>query len=216
MKFRFPLAMMLTALIFAIFVTPVGAQIADGTYEVNYEMKEAGSENTSIADGYFSKPATLTVENGVQTITLTVTGADMIQSLAAESGSVTVLSEDEANDTRTVQFQVSDLTQPESMNMHIIVPDLYDQEHTARAVFDVSGLPQAGAEESSNEEDKEQTGANTPDEDEEEEAAVGTGEEKVDNPKTGEESSMVLYGSLMLAAVVGLVAIWKFRPARNE
>src|SRR5690625_5808899 len=57
----------------------VFADIADGTYEVNYEMKEAGSDNTSIADGYFSKPATLTVENGTKYIQLTVTSADMVE-----------------------------------------------------------------------------------------------------------------------------------------
>src|SRR5699024_11840009 len=71
MRHRFSVFTVLSALILAIIfvVYPKGevsAEIADGSYQVNYEMKENNSENTSIADGYFSSPATLTVENGVQ------------------------------------------------------------------------------------------------------------------------------------------------------
>src|SRR5699024_12761708 len=101
----------------------VFADIADGTYEINYEMKEAGNENTSIADGYFSKPATLTVENGTKYIQLTVTNADMVESLSGPNGPVDVISE--GDDTRTVKFSVDgDVTQPVNMEMHIIVPDI--------------------------------------------------------------------------------------------
>lgn len=132
------------------------AAIKDGTYEINYEMKESGNDNTSIADGYFSKPATLTVTDGVQNIQLTVTSSSMIKSLDAPNGPVEVVSEDEGNETRTVQFRVDgDLSEPVPMDMHVVVPDLYDMEHTARAVFDVSGLE----EESEQEEDSTQDNA---------------------------------------------------------
>src|SRR5690625_2276812 len=155
MKKRFSLVMALTAFIFTIslVVSPVGsvfAAIADGTYQVNYEMKEKSSDSTSIADGYFSSPATLTVKDGVQHIQLTVTGSSMIKSLSAPSGAVDVISE--GDDTRTVKFRVDgDLSQPVTMKMRIEVPDMpampggYKQDHTARAAFDVSGLPEAGA-----------------------------------------------------------------------
>jgi len=117
------------------------AAVNDGTYDINYEMKEAGNDNTSIADGYFTKPATLTVTDGVKYIQLTVTSSSMIESLSAPSGPVEVVTEDKSNETRTVKFRVDgDLSQPVPMDMHIIVPDLYDMEHTARAVFDVSDL----------------------------------------------------------------------------
>ena len=124
--------------------SPVSAQIADGTYKVNYEMKEAGSANTSIADGYFKKPATLTVENGVQYIQLTVTGSNYIKSLSTPAGPVSIVSENQANQTRVVKFKVNgDLSQPLNMGMHIVVPDMYDMTHTARAVFNVNDLPKA-------------------------------------------------------------------------
>lgn len=208
MKKRISLFTVLAAMILTIFfvASPAYAQIADGTYELNYEMKEASSENTSIADGYFAKPAKLTVENGVQQIQLTVTGSSMIKSLSTPAGPVTVVSEDTANETRTVKFTISgDLSQPLNMNMHIIVPDLYDQEHTARAVFNVSGLPQASQDTAASE----TAGATDTAEN-----GNGTGE-AVENPKTGENSSMALYGLLMAGALVGLFAIWKFRPARD-
>lgn len=124
-----------------VIVQPVSAQIADGTYELDYEMKEAHSENTSIADGYFTKPATLTVQNGVQYIQMTVTGSNYIESLSAPTGPVETLSEDTEKHIRVVKFKVeADLSKPLDMEMRIIVPDLYDMTHTARAVFDLSGV----------------------------------------------------------------------------
>lgn len=209
MKNRFPLFMALTALILTAFfiASPVSAQIADGTYEVNYEVKEADSENTSIADGYFTKPAKLIVENGVQTIQLTVTGSNYIESLTAPSGPVSVISEDTANHTRTVKFKVDgDLSKPVNMDMHIIVPDMYDMTHTARAVFDVSGLEQAAAPAGNNSNDQASEAAA--------ETGNGTGE-TVENPQTGEDSSIALYALLMLGSAIALVAIWKLRPVRN-
>lgn len=210
--------MIVTALVLSIFIIPqanVFADIADGTYEVNYEMKEAGNDNTSIADGYFESPATLTVENGTQYIELTVTGADMIKSLSAPSGPVDVVSE--SGDTRTVKFKVDgDLSQPVDMEMHIVVPDLYDTTHTARAVFDVSGLESAdnGEDESTTENDNSNV-------DKDDETTVagdnndsGSGKAE-DNPPTGDNSSIVLYAVLFIGSAVALFAVRKLRPAQD-
>ena len=199
MKNKYSLFMALTAMILTtlLITSPVSAQVADGTYKVNYEMKEASSQNTSIADGYFSKPATLIVENGVQYIQLTVTGSNYIKSLTAPSGSVQVVSENAANQTRVVKFKVNgSLSQAVNMDMHIVVPDMYDTTHTARAVFDVSGLPQAGATTGEN---KSENGAT----------------EAVDNPKTGDNTPIAMYALLMLGSGIALVAIRKLRPASN-
>lgn len=204
--------MALTAIILTIslFGSPQAtfAEIADGTYKVNYEMKEAGNENTSIADGYFSKPATLTVENGVKTIQLTVTGADMIKSLSAPNGPVDVISEN--GDTRTVKFRVDgDLSQPVNMNMHIVVPDIpempggYDMEHTARAVFDVSGLDKAGSTSGDDNSSDDGVGGNN------------DSGKAVENPPTGDSTPITLYSILLLGSAVGIFAVWKSRLARN-
>src|SRR5699024_410556 len=177
----------------------VSAQaIADGTYEVNYEMKESGNDNTSIADGYFSKPATLTVNGGVQTIQLTITGSDMVKELSTPNGPVTVVSEDEGNKTRTVKFQVSgDLSNPVPIDMHIVVPDLYDTTHTARAVFDVSGLATASS-------DSEESASSN-------EAGEQTGGKAEANPPTSDESPILLYASLLLGATGLLIIARKLR-----
>lgn len=219
-------AIIVAVLSIFLIASPAAAQIADGTYEITYEMKEANSDNTSIADGYFTKPALLTVKNGAQTIRLTLTGSNYIQSLSGPSGPVKVVSEDTANHVRVVEFPVSgDLSRPISMEMHIIVPDLYDQKHTARAVFHVSDLPQANtsapaapsdsSDETTSEASSETTtGEKTPGESKES-AKTASGEE-VENPKTGEDSSILLYGLLMVGSVIALFFIRKLRPARNE
>jgi len=208
------LSMLFTAIVLvAVLVMSPGitafASVADGTYEVNYEMKEAKSENTSIADGYFSKPATLRVENGVKTIQITVTGADMIKELTAPSGPVQVVSEDPNNDTRVVKFRVDgDLADPVSMKMHIVVPDLYDMEHTARAVFDVSNLPEAGSGEGSTE-----TGTET--ENETNTESNQEKEEEIDNPQTGDDTPIALYVSLLVASVA-IFTVYKVRFSNQE
>jgi len=197
----------LIAIIFSIVILPHGtafADIADGTYQINYEMKEAGSESTSIADGYFTSPAKLTVENGVNTVQITLTGAEMIKSLSAPSGPVTVISDN--GDTRVVQFTVDNLSQPVSMKMHIVVPDSeampggYDMEHTARAVFDVSGLDKAGASSGGN--DSNGTAEST--------------EKAEDNPPTGDNSQIGLYAMLLVGSAIAFFAVRKLRPARHS
>lgn len=194
------------ALIIALLALPAGsvfAAYADGTYDVPYEMKEAGNDNTSIADGYFSSPATLTVQDGVQYIQLTVTGKDMIKELTAPSGAVEVVSE--GDDTRTVKFRVDgDLSQPVSMEMHIIVPDLYDQTHTARAVFDVSKVPAAGSGSDDGTSGEEASNDTT----------TPSGEEPVDNPPTGDSTPIAIYVALMVGAIA-VFAVYKLRVARN-
>lgn len=217
MKKQFMRLTVLSAMILAISLIIIpnnlaSAEIANGSHQVNYEMKEKSSDNTSIADGYFAKPATLIVKDGVKHIQLTVTSSDMIKSLSAPSGPVEVVSEGDG--TRTVKFRVDgDLSQPVNMEMHIVVPDLYDTTHTARAVFDVSGLPTASndnqdatgagsdggnTEKSSGNESGSDDGAGTP----------------VDNPQTGDNTPIALYVILLISSIV-IFAVYKLRFARN-
>lgn len=212
MNKRFTLLMALTALVFTLtfLVLPTGnasAAIADGSYQINYEMKEASSDNTSIADGYFTKPATLTVENGAQYIQFTVTSAEMVKSLSAPSGPVTVVSD--SGDTRTVKFRVDgDLSNPVKMSMHVVVPEEalpggYDMNHTTRAVFDVSGLPTAGAGEATDTNNAESNSETT---------GAGKAEE---NPPTGDSSSIALFTLLLAGSGIALIALRKFKSATN-
>jgi|SRR5690625_1905541 len=190
------------AIIFSLVILPHGtvfANFADGTYDVNYEMKEANSDNTSIADGYFGKPAKVTVKDGTYTVQITLSGAEMIESLSAPSGPVNVISD--SGDTRIVSFTTNTLSEPISMDMHINVPDQpampggYSQDHTARAVFDTSGIPAAGS------------GGESTDE--------GETPAAEDNPPTGDNSQITLYALLLVGSAGALFIVRKLRPTGN-
>lgn len=180
------------------FILPVGtafAEMDDGTYELDYEMKEKSSENTSIADGYFTKPAMLFVEDGEKHVQITVTGADMIKSLETPTGPVEIIDEDEENDERTVKFRVDqDLSEPLVMDMHVVVPDLYDTVHQARAFFDVSSL------EDSIDNDQAVTGSEAKDE---------------ENPQTGDHSPILVYTTLLFGSIACLT-VYKLWMVRND
>ena len=165
-------------------------ELSEGTYKIEYEMKERSSENTSIADGYFTSPATLFVEDGETYVQITVTGADMIKELTAPSGPVEIVAEDEENDERTVKFLVEeDMNEPLTLEMHIVVPDLYDTVHEARAFFDVSSL-------------------------EEVESAATTSSEDVENPQTGVKSNMAIYVTLLIGSIA-LVTIYRRKVVKE-
>jgi heme-binding NEAT domain protein len=157
---------MLTLLI-AIFALPFfsGAVLAeetsefeDGEYEIGYEVKKEKEDVTSAADGFMTKPATLTVENGNQYIELELTSSDMIKSLAVPSGEVDIVNEDEEEKTRMVGFEVEgNLSEAVLMEMHVAVPGVYEETHKARAFFDVSEVPEKAEEETNKDEPAEDT-----------------------------------------------------------
>lgn len=172
------------------------AQIADGTYSVPYSIKEAGNNNVSIADGYFNKPAKLIVKNGEQHVQMTINQADYVKSLSNSS----VVSE--SGNTRVVQMKVNDLSQPVTLNMHVVVPEEvagmpYDNHHKARAFFDVSGLDSSSG-----------TSGN-----ESESGVTATGD-SVENPPTGDNTSIALYVTLLLASIV-IFSVYRIRFAKN-
>lgn len=186
------------------------AAMADGTYDISYEVQKAGGGGASIADGYFSKPAKLTVNGDSQSIQLTLTSADMIKSLSVNGSPVQVVSD--SGDTRVVKFSVSDASQPVNMAMHVIVPDLYDQDHKAQAVFDVGNVPAKAA---TSADDKDET---TPipnkDGDKVDGSSDKTTDKDVENPPTGDNTPISLYIGLLVGSIV-LFSVYKFRFARN-
>src|SRR5690625_1278094 len=192
---------MMFVIILSLVILPHGtvfAKLADGQYEINYEMKESGGNNTSIADGYFGKPAKVTVKNGTYTVQITLSGAEMIKSLSAPSGPVNVISD--SGDTRVVSFTANDLSQPITMDMHIVVPKGtpgleagYDMNHKARAVFNLDSAKEIGG------------------------PAPASGETPAaeDNPPTGDNSQIMFYALLLVGSAGALYAVRKLRPANN-
>lgn len=196
--------------------TAYAATFQDGTYDVSFSLKEAGSNNASIADGYFSKPAKLVVKNGVNHVQLTTTESDWLKSISGPKGNASDLGG--SGNSRTVQLEVGDLSNPVDLKMHVVVPEeiagmAYDHNHSVRAVFDVSNVPLASgeaAEESSSNQGTEETATN-------EQAGSQTDNQagsKTDNPKTGDTSPIGVYVFLLLLSISTYV-IYHLRVAKN-
>lgn len=179
-----------------IFVPTNAAIVSAESQDISYKIVEAGSDNVSIADGYFVKPAKFTVENGKNYVQMTLRDAQYVKALSGPYGAVQVISDDGSK--RVVKMQVGDITKPVALEMHVVVPkDVagmdYDHKHKARAIFDASGI-KGGAPAASTD---------------------STGEGNVDNPKTSDNTPLTLYSVLMVGSAAMLFVIWKRRPASN-
>lgn len=146
------------AVLFCIFAAvqlpgAVAANLPDGTYAVEYEMLQADNDSVSIANDYFEKPATLTVNQGESFVQFTVNRSEWVKVLKAASGDsfvdVDVVSEDPENDQRVIAFKVDgDIAEPVRMQMHIVIEEMepaYDHKYTVRLDFDVENMQETDA-----------------------------------------------------------------------
>ena len=187
------LSMIFTAVIATVLLILVptnGADVSANAQSVQFEIKEAGSNNTSIADGYFNKPAKYTVENGKHYVELTLDDPDgYLQSISGPYGGAQVSGS-------TLKLQIGDPNQPIPLSMHVVVPEDiipdYDHHHKARLVL-------SGISSSSGSTDNSAT------------AAAGA----VENPPTGDSTPIATYVALIVAAV-GVFVVYRLRVARTE
>lgn len=197
----------------------------DGTYEVEYDVVYAGDDE--IPEGldlneFFEQPATLVVEDGVQSIQLEHTAPDQILSLTVDGGDVEVVDEDD--ETRVVKFEVGDLADSVSVDLNMF----YGSTHPTQVDFDVSEVPLKdddgeepeeepnGDEEepNGNEENGEDNGEGTTNgagEDNGDNGNGTTGGEQEENPQTGDKSNILLYSFLLVGALVPLAIIVRRR-----
>lgn len=114
------------------------AQLADGTHSIKYQVNKPESNSVSIANDYFLKPAKVTLKNETATVQITLKNSAWITKFQPPGGA-TVVSEDKAADTRTVQFTVKDLTKPVITSMKIDIDDInYHHEYSVSLVFDAA------------------------------------------------------------------------------
>jgi heme-binding NEAT domain protein len=149
-KKKVVLPFFMAVLVSMITVVPlsVAADLSDGTYAVEYQMLQAENDSVSIANDYFEKPATLTIDNGEQFIQFTVNRSEWVKALTVASGDsfvdVDVVSEDPESDQREIAFKVDgDISQPVRMQMHIVIKDMepvYDHKYSVRLDFDVEAM----------------------------------------------------------------------------
>lgn len=139
------------------------AELADGTYTIDYTVMHATDPSASIANDYWEKPATLHVKNGEITAEMKLNHSSWIVAFQTPTNGgfadVAVVSEDEGADTRVVQFPLEGIDDMTEAKIHVIVPDIdYDHHYTIRFDFNENSLTAletaASSEEDKNEEDK--------------------------------------------------------------
>ncbi|EOM2635424.1 heme uptake protein IsdC [Listeria monocytogenes] len=201
MKKVLVLAAFIALFSFSFLSTGLTAQAAlkDGTYSVDYTVLQGDSDSVSMANDYFDKPATVTVNGGKSTVSLQVNHSKWITGLWVEGSAVSVTSKNTANDTRKVSFPVSTLSSPVNAKIKVDIDDddlNYHYEYQIKLRFDEgSAKALAGAVKSSDNND-----TATP-------ATKSDSSNKVANPKSSDSSQMFLYGIIFVAAGTGLVLL---------
>ncbi|HDR6308754.1 TPA: heme uptake protein IsdC [Bacillus cereus] len=202
----------------------VSAQLADGTYDINYVIQKAENASASMANDYFEKPAKLVVKNGEMRVQIPMNHSAWITEFKApENGNFVdakVVSKDESADKRTVEFKIDDLSKPAAAKIHVVVPNVnYDHNYTIRFAFDanvkaVGGENKTATVTKNDDQAKKDTTVKEEAKKEEskevnKEANKGTNEsgkaEKTDNPKTGDEARTGLFAALILISGVFLI-----------
>lgn len=139
------LAVVLTALL-AMIVLPANAAhaaLANGTYSVDYKVRADGSTSTSRLDSYVVKPATVTVTSGVTKARITITSSNLITAFKVEQNGqlvdAAVVSTNTANNTRVVEFPVSNLDATINAYAEIKIPVInYTGKYNVDLKFDSS------------------------------------------------------------------------------
>ncbi|MGG1651069.1 NEAT domain-containing protein [Paenibacillus sp. NRS-1780] len=96
----------------------------NGKYSIDFSVLKNGSNEISVMDGYMQKPATLLKESGKNLIQIKMDKSSWIKTFKVNGAEAQVIDQSTSADTRTVQFEVADLSDKVSVNTHVIVPGL--------------------------------------------------------------------------------------------
>ncbi len=115
--------------------------------DIQYNVYKDQTNEVSIMDGYLVKPAQLITDNGKKYIRLKVKSSNFILSFQTPINGVnteaTIVESDTANNMRTIQFPVDNLSQKLTAYTHIYIPNLsYDHWYYVQFQFDNSSLPE--------------------------------------------------------------------------
>ncbi len=148
LSFKHTLLVIVMTALLGMIVLPWGAgqahaALADGTYAVDYKVLADGSTSTSRLDSYVVKPATVTVVGGVTKARITITSSNLITVFKVEQNgqlvNATVVSTNTANNTRVVEFPVSDLDAKINAYAEIQIPVIgYTGKYNVDLQFDSS------------------------------------------------------------------------------
>ncbi len=122
--------------------------IADGTYSMAYKFLKFNTTDTSVMQDYVITPGRLTVQNGTMFVEITLKQSKETTDFKIDTGeglySPEVTQTDEQKNTRTVKFEVKDLTEKlkgwVKVYWQVSPTFLYDHEYDIHLTFDKSTI----------------------------------------------------------------------------
>ncbi|MEK4459899.1 NEAT domain-containing protein [Paenibacillus sp. FSL R10-2748] len=96
----------------------------NGRYSIDFSVLKNGSNEISVMDGYMQKPATLLRQSGKNVIQIKMDKSSWIKTFKVNGAEAQVVDQSTSADTRTVQFEVPNLSDKVTVNTHVIVPGL--------------------------------------------------------------------------------------------
>ncbi|WP_025718715.1 NEAT domain-containing protein [Paenibacillus polymyxa] len=96
----------------------------NGRYSIDFSVLKNGSNEISVMDGYMQKPATLLKQSGKNVIQIKMDKSSWIKTFKVNGAEAQVVDQSSSADTRTVQFEVPNLSDKVTVNTHVIVPGL--------------------------------------------------------------------------------------------
>lgn len=129
------------------------AAIADGHYTIDFAILHEEEDRPSSMSRYIATPASLLVENGTNTVTMTLLNHEQITALQIEQDGTfvdtDVVNIDEVANERVVSFAVTDLAEivPAKVQVYVAAQN-YTGNHVIRFAFDLTSLEIVAAEDS--------------------------------------------------------------------
>lgn len=104
------------------------SSLADGEYTIDFEILKGDpkDDSTSLANGYWNKPATVIVKNGAVTVRTVINKDAWVTAFSTKQGSsfaeTKVISRNTKKDTRLVEFKVSSFDEDLVTSMTVDIP----------------------------------------------------------------------------------------------
>ncbi|KYG29340.1 hypothetical protein AZF04_07390 [Alkalihalobacillus trypoxylicola] len=202
------LLFMVTLLLMLPMYAVANTNLEDGEYSIGYTVLHSDNDSASIANDYWVKPAKIVVNNGNMVAQMTLNNSSWITEFKVHNQDVQVLSTDQANDKRVVQFPIDSFSTL-SAQIHVIVEDIdYDHGYTVRFSFDESSLKtiqlaEGGEQEQSSSNNSQSAGTTT----------NSSNNNQVENPQTNDSTMPIVFITLFILSAFYLVKQWKSREA---
>ncbi|MCT2871067.1 cell surface protein [Limosilactobacillus fermentum] len=129
-------------------VAVIGFAKVGHAQSVSYQTYKYGTSTTSMADGYYARPATVTVSNGAYVVTMTIRTATNLSAWPVVVNSIDGQAPQNVTKTQSggyylysYSFTTKDLSGVISSSISINVPGVYKANHNISFKFDTSSLP---------------------------------------------------------------------------